>query len=64
MSEFVVAGLLMSPLIRYLLLGAILFVPLHIAFVALRGDRWVWHPLLAEAAAYICLVALLNILLP
>ena len=64
MKEFVVAGLLMSPLIKYALLAALLFVPLHIGLVGLRVYRWFWHPLLAEIAVYVSLVALLNLFLP
>ena len=64
MKEFVVAGLLMSPLIRYALFAALLFIPLHVVMVHLRAYRWFWHPLLAESAAYVCLVAALNLLLP
>ena len=64
MKEFVVAGLLMSPLVKYALLAALLFVPLHIGLVGLRAYRWFWHPLLAEMAVYVSLVALLNLILP
>jgi len=31
--------------------------------VITRLQRWFWHPLLAEAAIYICVVATLNILI-
>ena len=64
MNEFVVAGLLMSPLIRCALIAALILVPIHICLVSLRLYRWFWHPLLAEAALYVCLVAALNLLLP
>ena len=63
MKEFVVAGLLISPFVKYALLAGLLFIPLRFLLVRLRFDHWVWHPLLAEAALYICLVALLNLTL-
>jgi hypothetical protein len=64
MNEFVVAGLLMSPFVKYALLALLLFIPLHVLLVRTRVHRWFWHPLLAEAAAYICLLALLNLFFP
>ena len=60
MREFVVAGLLMSPFVRYALVAGVFFVPLHLLLVALRFHKWFWHPLLAEIALYICLISLLN----
>ena len=63
MKEFVVAGLLISPFVRYALLGAVIFIPIRFALVVTRLQKWFWHPLLAEAAIYICVVATLNILI-
>ena len=63
MQEFVFAGLLISPFVKYALIGALIFMPVRFALVATRLHRWLWHPLLAEAAIYICVVATLNILL-
>ncbi len=60
MKEFVFAGLLMSPFVRYALLAAVLLFVLRLLPVRLHLYRWFWHPLLAEAAIYVCLVALLN----
>lgn len=62
MKEFVFAGLLISPLVRYALIAALIFIPVRFVLVATRLHRWFWHPLLAEAAIYICVVATLNIL--
>lgn len=62
MKEFVFAGLLISPLVRYALIAALIFIPVRAALVATRLHRWFWHPLLAEAAIYISVVATLNIL--
>ncbi len=61
MSEFVVDGLLITPFVRYALLAAVLMLILRWWLVRLRFYRWFWHPLLAEAATYICLVACLNL---
>jgi Protein of unknown function (DUF1656) len=60
-KEFVVAGLLISPFVRYALLAAVIFIPIRFALVVTRLQKWFWHPLLAEAAIYICVVASLNI---
>ena len=62
MREFVVGGLLMSPFIKYALLTLLVFVPLRLVLVHLRFQKWFWHPVLAEAALYIGILATLNIL--
>ncbi len=62
MREFVVAGLLVSPFVKYALLAALVFVPVRLILVALKFQKWFWHPLLAEAAIYVCLLAILNTL--
>jgi len=61
MSEFIVSGLLMSPFVRYALLGLLVLIVLRLLLVRLNLYRWFWHPLLAEAALYISIVALLNL---
>jgi hypothetical protein len=62
MSEFVVAGLLISPFVKYALIAMVLFVPIRLVLARVGFQRWVWHPLLAEAGLYICLLAVINIL--
>jgi len=62
MNEFVVAGLLISPLVRYALIAALIYIPIRLVLVVTRPQKWLWHPLLAEVAIYICVVATLNIL--
>ncbi len=62
MREFVVAGLLVSPFVKYALIAGLVFVPVRLILVALHFQKWFWHPLLAEAAIYVCLLATLNIL--
>lgn len=61
MSEFVVAGLLISPFVKFALLALALFVPIHLLLVRVGIQHWAWHPLLAEAGLYLCLLAALNI---
>ena len=62
MNEFVVAGLLISPFVKYALIAALIFIPIRVVLVVTRLQKWLWHPLLAEAAISICVVATLNIL--
>ncbi len=62
MKEFVVAGLLISPFVKYALIAGIVFLPVRFVLVALEFQKWFWHPLLAEAAIYLCILAALNIL--
>jgi hypothetical protein len=63
MREFVFAGLLMTPFVRYALLAFALLIVLRFGLVRMRFYRWFWHPLLAEAAIYVCLVAFLNLVI-
>ncbi len=56
------AGLLVSPFVKYALLAALALVPLHLVLVRLRFERWFWHPVLAEASLYVCLLAALNLM--
>ena len=61
MREFVVAGLLVAPFVKYALIEALVFVPARLILVVLKFEKWFWHPLLAEAAIYVCILATLNI---
>ena len=61
MREFVVAGLLVSPFVKYALIAALVFVPVRLIFVRFDVQKWFWHPLLAEAAVYVCILAALDI---
>jgi hypothetical protein len=49
--------------VKYALIAALIFIPIRFVLVITRLQRWFWHPLLAEAAIYICVVAILNILI-
>jgi protein AaeX len=60
MREFVVGGLLISPFVKYALLAGLLFIPLRLVLVHLDVHKWFWHPMLAESALYLCLLALIN----
>ena len=44
MKEFVVAGLLISPLVKYTLIAALIFIPIRFVLVITRFRRWFWHP--------------------
>ena len=63
MREFVVGGLLISPFVRYALIAGLVFIPVRLILVHLDFHKWFWHPLLAEASVYTCILATLNILL-
>jgi protein AaeX len=62
-KEFVIAGLLISPLVKYALIAALIFIPIRFGLVVGGLQKWFWHPLLAEAAIYICIIAAMNVLL-
>ncbi len=61
MADLVVGGLLVTPFVRAALVAALLMVAVHAALVRLRFHRWFWHPLLAEAAVYVCLLAAVDL---
>ena len=61
MKEFVVGGLLVSPFVKYALLALMIFLPLRFILIASGIHKWFWHPLLAEASIYLCILAVLNI---
>lgn len=63
MKEFVVAGLLISPFVKFALIAGLIFVPVRLVLVHLHFQKWFWHPLLAEAAVYVCILAAINIFL-
>jgi Protein of unknown function (DUF1656) len=48
-KEFVVAGLLISPFVKYALIASLILIPTRIIRVACHFHRWFWHPLLAES---------------
>jgi protein AaeX len=63
LKDFVIAGLLISPLVKYALIAALIFIPIRFVLVVGRLQKWFWHPLLAEAAIYICIIAAMNVFL-
>lgn len=63
MKEFVVGGLLVTPFVKYALLAGMLFMPVRLVLVHLEFHKWFWHPLLAEASVYLCILATLNLML-
>ena len=63
MKEFVVGGLLVSPFVKYALLALLVFLPVRFVLVHLQFQKWFWHPVLAGAAVYLCILATLNVLL-
>jgi len=61
MRELVLGEILVAPFIRYVFLALFIFVPLRLILVRAGLMRAVWHPRLAEASLYICILALLNL---
>ena len=63
MTDFVFAGLLITPFVKFAAIAMLVFVPLRALLARLRVWRWFWHPFLAEAALYVCILAAANVLL-
>ena len=54
-----VFGIFLPPLLVYMAIAAVLYVPVRLLIIRLRLFRWVWNPPLAETAIYVCIVGLL-----
>ena len=52
-------GILVSPLIAYMLAALIVYLPIRWLFLRLRLQRWAWNPLLADACLYVCILGAL-----
>ncbi|ACB95040.1 DUF1656 domain-containing protein [Beijerinckia indica] len=61
MQEVVLGEILVSPFIGYVFLALIVFIPLRMVLLRLGLQHYVWHPRLAEASLYICILALLHL---
>lgn len=58
LHEVNLAGVLLPPLIPVLLLGLLMFWPLHGLISRYDGYRYVWHPALAGLCLLVIMVAL------
>jgi hypothetical protein len=52
-------GIYLPPLLVYMAVAAVVYVPLRLLMIRLRLFRWMWNPPLAETAIYVCIVGLL-----
>ncbi len=57
------AGVLISPLIAYIVAALLVWLPVRFVFEHFRLDRWTYNTPLAEAAMFICILGLLVVLL-
>ncbi|MCG5247189.1 DUF1656 domain-containing protein [Methylorubrum extorquens] len=61
--DLAIDGILVSPFIAYALIAFALLVALRVVFRWIRFGRFVANPPLAEAGIYVCLLALVVVLL-
>jgi hypothetical protein len=54
MHETNLAGVLISPLVAYIAVAVVLWLPVRWAFEHFRLDRWTYNSPLAEAAVFVC----------
>lgn len=52
-------GVYLPPLLAYMLVAALVFLPVRWVIARLRLRRWVWNPRLAETAIYLCILGVL-----
>ena len=57
--ETTVAGVLLSPLVTYMLAALVIYLPIRVLLIRLRWDRWAWNPALAESGIYVCILGVL-----
>ncbi len=57
--ETTVAGVLLSPLVTYMLAALVIYLPIRAVLIRLRWDRWAWNPALAESGLYVCILGVL-----
>ncbi len=58
-KETDIAGVLMAPILPYMLVALALYLLLRPVLARLRFESWTWSPPLAETGVYICILALL-----
>lgn len=63
LQEWGAAGVLLPPMLGYVLIAAALLWPVRRLLQRLRLQHWAWHPALAEIAIFIGLLALVTRLL-
>ena len=61
--DLAIGAILVSPFIAYALIAFALLVALRVVFRWIRFGRFVANPPLAEAGIYVCLLALVVVLL-
>ena len=61
--ELQIGGILVSPFVAYALGAFAILIVLRVVFARIRFSRYVANPPLAEAGIYVCVLALLIVLL-
>jgi hypothetical protein len=58
-----IAGVFFSPLVVYMAVALLIWLPLRWALERLGLTRWIWNTPLAEAGLYVCILGALVALL-
>ena len=61
--DLTLGGILVSPVVAYALIAFAILVALRVVFRWIRFGRFVANPPLAEAGIYVCILALVVVLL-
>ncbi len=61
--DLTLGGILVSPFVAYALIALAILVALRVVFRRIRFGRYVANPPLAEAGIYLCLLAIVVVLL-
>lgn len=55
-------GIYAAPMAAYLVVAALLFVPVRYYFDRIQIQRWVWHRALFDMAVYVIILSLVGLI--
>lgn len=58
-----IEGVLIAPIVPYMLVALAIYLPLRVLLVRLHIQRWTWNTPLAETGIFICILSLLVLYL-
>ena len=52
-------GIYVSPLLTYMLVAGLAYLPVRFVLIRLRLFRWTWNPPLVEVGLFVCILGVL-----
>lgn len=63
LREWALGGILLSPFLIYVLLALLLTGAVRLLIRLTPLGRWIWHEALFDCALYVCVLALITVVL-